>query len=1151
MFAKKAISCIFSGLLVIVIILSVTPLREVHAAGMRYAKPAASGTGDCLSWENACTLQTALTGATSGDEIWAAAGMHKPTTGTNRYATFQLKDGVAIYGGFAGTETGRDQRNPAGNLTILSGDVDNNDSQTPIITDLNTVTGNNTNSHHVVTGATGATLDGFTITAGYEYFSGPTYIGGGGMYNIASSPTVVNVSFIGNYGSNFGGAMYNASGSNPALTNVTFSGNTGRQQGGGIYNSSSSPTLTNVVFNGNWAYSGGGMWNNSSNPILTNVTFNSNSAQFSSGGTGYYGGGMGNVNSSPTLTNVTFSGNTANTYGGGMSNDSSIPTLTNVTFSGNTANSGGGMYNNSSSPTLTNVTFNGNSAPSGGGIYNISGSNPTIRNTILWGNTVSYGTEIFNSSSTPVLSDSVVQGGCPAGSTCTNIITGDPRLGPLYGYGGFNQTIPILAGSSAIDTGNDSICPATDQRGLARPQGAHCDIGAVEYDFVVFNIFYVKPAISGTGNCQSWSSACPLHIAFGLLNSPDDEIWVAAGTYKPTTNPTHRDATFQLKEGVAVYGGFAGTETGRDQRNPAANLTVLSGDIDNNDSQTPVITDPATVGGNGTNSLHVVTAASGATLDGFTITAGYGISAYANLAKDGSGMYNVSSSNLTLANITFSGNMAMNGGGMYNSSSSPTLTNVIFSNNQADTSGSGMYGGGMYNVFSSNPILTNVTFSNNMAWRGGGMANGASNPTLTNVAFNNNAAWHGFLTDPKGGGMYNSGSSPTLTDVTFDGNSAKFGGGMYNYSSSSPDLTDVTFSGNSATSTGGGMVNDTSSNPTILDVTFNGNTATQFGGGMSNNNSSPLILNTTFSGNSSPHGGGMVNNTNSAPTIVNSTFSVNTAANDGGGIFNTSNGNPTLINTTFSGNSAGYGGGMNSLSSHPRVFNTIFWNNTATSAGAQIYNVSSTAVISTSVVQAGCPAGSTCTNLITTNPNLGTLGDNGGATQTIPLQPGSSAIDAGIDATCPTIDQRGVARPQGDHCDIGAFEMIIADITSPTVTSITRLDPSPTNLPSVRFRVTFSEAVTGVNGSDFSIQTVGVSGSSVTGVSGSGSVYTVTVSTGSGSGTLRLDVTDNDSIVDTAGNPLGGTGAGNGNFTGGEIYGVRLPRIYLPLVQRN
>jgi hypothetical protein len=158
MFARKSISRLFSVLFVIVFMLAVTPLQATHAAGVRYAKPAASGAGDCSSWTNACTLQSALTGAVSGEEIWVQAGTHKPTAGSDRGATFQLINGVAVYGGFAGTEAARDDRNPAAHVTILSGDIDNNDSQTPIITDLTTVSGNTTNSIHVVTGATGATL---------------------------------------------------------------------------------------------------------------------------------------------------------------------------------------------------------------------------------------------------------------------------------------------------------------------------------------------------------------------------------------------------------------------------------------------------------------------------------------------------------------------------------------------------------------------------------------------------------------------------------------------------------------------------------------------------------------------------------------------------------------------------------------------------------------------------------------------------------------------------------------------------------------------------------------------------------------------------------------------------------------------------------
>jgi hypothetical protein len=103
----------------------------------------------------------------------------------------------------------------------------------------------------------------------------------------------------------------------------------------------------------------------------------------------------------------------------------------------------------------------------------------------------------------------------------------------------------------------------------------------------------------------------------------------------------------------------------------------------------------------------------------------------------------------------------------------------------------------------------------------------------------------------------------------------------------------------------------------------------------------------------------------------------------------------------------------------------------------------------------------------------------------------------------------------------------------------------------VEFLVTFSEAVTGVDAADLNLTMTGsVSGALISSVSGAGRTYTVTVSTGSGAGTLRLDVTDNDSIADTASNRLGGTGAGNGAFTSGEAYTKEQYRIYLALVRR-
>ena len=274
-----------------------------------YVAPNGATSGTCDTWVNACTLQYALSIAVSGDEIWVEAGVHYP--GTSRIATFTLKNGVALYGGFAGAETSRDQRDWQANLTILSGDIDQNDISTEgsyIAETWNDIRGEN--AYHVVTGSgtdNAAVLDGFIITAGQA--NGPSWLDdlGGGMYNNSGNPMLTNVAFIGNYAFFGGGGMYNNS-SNPTLTNVTFSSNFAGQ-GGGMLNYNSSPTLINVAFVGNYAnYGGGGMYNwYYGNSTLTNVTFSGNSTDYSGGG-----GGMYNNSSSPTLTNAILWGDTPN-----------------------------------------------------------------------------------------------------------------------------------------------------------------------------------------------------------------------------------------------------------------------------------------------------------------------------------------------------------------------------------------------------------------------------------------------------------------------------------------------------------------------------------------------------------------------------------------------------------------------------------------------------------------------------------------------------------------------------------------------------------------------------------------------------------------------------------------------------------------------
>ncbi|MFN8475442.1 MAG: hypothetical protein U0822_24875 [Anaerolineae bacterium] len=130
--------------------------QPASATGVVYVVPGGAGTKDGTSWANAKDLAAALTAANSGDELWVKAGTYKPTTTSDRTATFTLKSGVALYGGFAGAETQRSQRNWTTNVTILSGAI-------------GTVNNTSDNSYHVVVGSlvdSTAVLDGFTITGG-------------------------------------------------------------------------------------------------------------------------------------------------------------------------------------------------------------------------------------------------------------------------------------------------------------------------------------------------------------------------------------------------------------------------------------------------------------------------------------------------------------------------------------------------------------------------------------------------------------------------------------------------------------------------------------------------------------------------------------------------------------------------------------------------------------------------------------------------------------------------------------------------------------------------------------------------------------------------------------------------------------------------
>jgi predicted outer membrane repeat protein len=505
-------------------------------------------------------------------------------------------------------------------------------------------------------------------------------------------------------------------------------------------------------------------------------------------------------------------------------------------------------------------------------------------------------------------------------------------------------------------------------------------------------VLYVRPDGAGRA-CDSWENACGLQTALQRA-AAGDEIWVKAGVYRPAADTRLPQATFQLKQGVALYGGFAGTETARDQRDWETQITVLSGDLGGDDvtGTDGVVTDPADIVG--PNAYHVVTGNgvdTSAVLDGFVITAGY-------------------------ANVTPPNNHGY-GGGMFNWTGSPTLNNLTFSGNTAGKGAAYYGGGGMFNIYSSNPILTHVTFVANTAGSGGGMYNHASHPTLIGVAFIGNSAIDS-------GGMNNySESNPTLEDVTFAGNVASQNfGGMGNTANSNPVLSHVTFVDNSAEDYGGGMGNYESS-PTLTDVEFSDNRAARDGGGLHNGGSSrPVLTNVTFADNSAAASGGGMLNAESSPTLTNVTFTGNSAGEYGGGLCNTFSSGPRLANVTVTGNRAPHGSGVCSVGGSFTLVNGIVWGNSP--AQEQVYNDHVTPAITYSVVQGGFPG----TGNLNLNPRLGDFADFGGPTRVVALQPDSPAIDRGSPTACPATDQVGLSRPvdgDGDGsaiCDMGAFE---------------------------------------------------------------------------------------------------------------------------------
>jgi hypothetical protein len=433
------------------------------------SRPDNSGAG--TSWATAKRdLQIAINGANAGDQIWVKAASYVPThdpfgsttPANNRDKAFTLKEGVKVYGGFAGNETLLSQRNWKLNVTTLSGDLGV----------FNTLTDN---SYHVVLSVnlTSATvLDGFTITKGYA--------------------------------------------TAPWQSSVTIAGRTvNRYKGAGIYNSHSSTQFANLNVTQNRADCtdqnddawGAGMVSENSNATITDCLFDANSFLINGNSFGVYGAGLMIVGgTSNTVTKCVFvsnssgSGIVAGSYGGGLYVERGSHQFVNCIFYGNSADNGaalvfgGGEFNTSS---VVNCTFANNTSNFAGTSY--SGfSDAVFRNCIFWNNnptssSVAGRNEIFSQESRPqfwpTFNNCIIRdaSGSPLSVTNTvtsNILNGNPLFvnyndgdGADDIWGTADDGLRLQCSSPAIGSGTGST-PTTDFLNLTRT--TTIDMGAYE-----------------------------------------------------------------------------------------------------------------------------------------------------------------------------------------------------------------------------------------------------------------------------------------------------------------------------------------------------------------------------------------------------------------------------------------------------------------------------------------------------------------------------------------------------------------------------------------------------------------------------------------------------------------------------------------------
>lgn len=735
-----------------------------------YVSP--TGVGDGTSWETTTTLQTALQNAVAGDQIWVQ-GFEQITSADQLYIApadgFSLKSGVQLYGGFKGDETNVNSRETLGKpyqmkyRSVLSGDIKRDDvvDNTNLIFPANTTRSDN--ATHV-------------LNVNMAPASGN---------NKNTSPTIINGFSIGNG---------HADGSG--------------EKGGGIY-----------IHGDN---TGGGIFRIERCFLLNNYA--------TQGGAIYVDPEVKNVNNSTSLVNQCVVYNNAageraavENAGGGLYLAGETTVVNSSIFN----NENGGLRL-ADGAKVVNSTVSRNSS---GGIdmINDKAEGYNVANTIIWGNSTlstQYRPKFKNSAFHEV----------EAGDSDGNIYVtaenrGDtnapmfdaPSLKTSYDRDfNWRQTAyplwswNVLEGSVMLSKGDQqsydqSAYGSEDMAGNPRFNGSTIDIGAYEFQQMLSTrIRYVKPVATGTGDGSSWENASGnLQNMIDELakNNPQNlpgEVWVAAGTYVPQVqviSGTTYSASFLMRDGISVYGGFAGGESSKQEREVGkmpwnfVNKTILEGSYyehsktswnESNhkwtltsDSRHVVFFSP--LPSEGKSGFDKSTILNGVTIRGGYAQGGEGVADF--MTDRGAGVY--MGINATLEKCIVTENSSTGNGGAVYMYGGRVMNSLIYNNN-ADGDGGGVYVDNAGIVLAS--MLTNNSANNGSGAylaHTGNWTDGKPHPEYlilsTSVVSNNTSRLNGAVYCAKGGVLMQNtitnNDCPTATDNTSA--NASQSGGLY------------------------------------------------------------------------------------------------------------------------------------------------------------------------------------------------------------------------------------------------------------------------------------------------------------------------------------------------------------------------------------